>query len=341
MRKAIYNINISIFSVLSLLIVFFVLLLILKLHLLDALLTGLLVYEIINSLSGKIKIKGMSSDVSRLIVVGIFVSIIVIIVTLITFIVITFFKGSVDNLPNLLHKMADTIEAALSIMPPWITQHFPSDTLQFKTITVNWLRLHAVELQAAGKETLKTAAHILIGIVLGILVALDSGKPSNGLGPLASALKQSIIKLETSFRFVVFAQMRISAINTFFTAIYLAVVLPLFGIHIQLVKTLVALSFITGLLPVIGNLISNSAIIIVSLSKSFNTALLSLIFLVVIHKLEYFLNAKIVGIHTKSKAWELLLAMLLMETLFGLPGLAAASIYYAYIKSELMEMRLI
>ena len=46
-------------------------------------------------------------------------------------------------------------------------------------------------------------------------------------------------RLGDSFRNVVFAQVRISALNTIFTAIYLVVVLPLFGVHLPLAKTLI------------------------------------------------------------------------------------------------------
>ena len=36
-------------------------------------------------------------------------------------------------------------------------------------------------------------------------------------------------------------------------------------------------------------------------------------------------------------AWELLLSMLILESAFGIPGLVAAPIYYAYLKAELSE----
>jgi predicted PurR-regulated permease PerM len=62
---------------------------------------------------------------------------------------------------------------------------------------------------------------------------------------------------------------------------------------------------------------------------------------VVIHKLEYFLNARIVGTRIQARAWELLLAMLVLEVAFGIAGLIAAPIYYAYIKSELSDAGLI
>src|SRR5207302_4517232 len=98
--------------------------------------------------------------------------------------------------------------------------------------------------------------------------------------------------------------------------------------------TLVAVTFIAGLLPVVGNLISNTVIVIVSLSVSFVVAIASLVFLVVIHKLEYFLNARIVGSRIHARPWELLIAMLAMEAAFGLPGVAAAPVFYAYLKME-------
>ena len=166
----------------------------------------------------------------------------------------------------------------------------------------------------------------------------------DGTGPknaLATALGERCRRFSEAFRRIVFAQIRISAINTLFTAIYLLVVLPLLGIHLPFAKTMVILTFVTGLLPVVGNLISNTVIVIVSLAHSPHTALLSLVFLIVVHKLEYFLNARIVGARISAHAWELLLAMLAMEAAFGLPGIVAAPIYYAYLKQELIDAELV
>ena len=95
------------------------------------------------------------------------------------------------------------------------------------------------------------------------------------------------------------------------------------------------MTFVAGLIPVFGNLISNVVVVIVSLSVSPFVALGSLVYLVAIHKLEYFLNARFVGTQIEARAWELLLAMLLMEAAFGIAGLIAAPIYYAYLKDEL------
>ena len=67
----------------------------------------------------------------------------------------------------------------------------------------------------------------------------------------------------------------------------------------------------------------------------------SLLFLMVIHKLEYFLNARVMGGTIHARAWELLLAMLVMDAIFGIPGVVAAPIYYAYLKNELSAQNLI
>jgi predicted PurR-regulated permease PerM len=67
----------------------------------------------------------------------------------------------------------------------------------------------------------------------------------------------------------------------------------------------------------------------------------SVVFLVVIHKLEYFLNARIIGGRIRAHAWELLIAMFVMEAVFGISGVIAAPIYYAYIKSELTGKNLV
>jgi predicted PurR-regulated permease PerM len=206
---------------------------------------------------------------------------------------------------------------------------------------VEGLRGHAGELQKIGTEAGRIGVHILIGLGIGALIALHDVHPSHPLGPLAQALQERAVRLSEAFRRIVFAQVRIAAVNTTLTALYLAVVLPIFGVDLPLTKTLIAVTFFVGLLPVVGNLVSNTFIVVVSLSVSLSVAIASLVFLLIIHKLEYFLNAHIVGTQIHARAWELLLAMLGMEAAFGIPGVIAAPIYYAYLKDELVSRRLI
>jgi predicted PurR-regulated permease PerM len=139
----------------------------------------------------------------------------------------------------------------------------------------------------------------------------------------------------------VFAQVKISSVNTVLTGIFLLVVLPIFHVYLPLSKTLVVATFVFGLLPVVGNLITNTLIFVMGLSISPLVAVAALAYLIVIHKLEYFLNARIIGGQISARAWELLIAMLFMEAVFGAPGLIAGPIYYAYLKRELKAAGLI
>jgi len=165
--------------------------------------------------------------------------------------------------------------------------------------------------------------------------------PLSRAKPFAREMRNRIQLFGKAFENIVFAQIRISAINTMLTGIFLLGVLPAFGVHLPFSNTLVILTFFTGLLPVIGNLISNTVITIISIGVSFKVAIAALFFLVIIHKLEYFINAKIVGSKIQASAWEILLAFLMMEACFGVNGLLMAPIVYAYLKSELLQEKLI
>jgi predicted PurR-regulated permease PerM len=196
-------------------------------------------------------------------------------------------------------------------------------------------------LQGVGKDFARGLAHILIGMVVGALLSLREVKSPAEPPPLAASLLERADRLSRSFRRVVFAQVWIAAVNAFLTGLYLAVLLPVLGVDLPLTKTLIAVTFVCGLLPVVGNLISNTIIVVVSLSQSLFVAIGSLSYLIVIHKLEYFLNARIIGSRIRAKAWEMLLAMLFMEAAFGIPGLIAAPIYYAYLKDELKNRAMV
>ena len=67
----------------------------------------------------------------------------------------------------------------------------------------------------------------------------------------------------------------------------------------------------------------------------------SLVFLVLIHKLEYFVNARILGGEIHAAAWEIVLAIFCFEAAFGIPGVIVAPIIYAYLKVELADRKLI
>lgn len=322
----------------------FTLFFIVKFSLLPAVLAGLLVFQLVHIITPYIArhFPGKrTSNYSKLWAVGILVFIIVSLLALAGAGLVAFLRSDAGSVTVLLAKMAQILEDSRQIFPAWLLDHLPADAVDFKELATMWLRTHADQLQVVGKEAGRVTAHVIIGMIIGGMLALREAITIDHFKPFARALVGRSSLFSDAFRRVVFAQIRISAINTFFTAVYLAAVLPLTGVHLPLVKTMIAITFIVGLIPVIGNLISNTIIVIVSLSHSLGVAMGSLLYLVVIHKFEYFLNARIVGTQIRANAWELLIAMLCMEAAFGLIGIVAAPIYYAYIKAELRVRDLI
>jgi len=311
-------------------LMFIALVAVLHLQLLPALLAGLLVYELVHILGRRLPARLVGGR-GKLVAVGVLTILVIAGLTLTSLGLHAFMRSDAGSVAALLHKMADIIDT----LPAWITESLPTGPEGIKQALVDWLREHAKELQSMGKEAGHMLAHVLIGVVIGAMAALIEAGEAQQPKALEVALLARISKLADAFRRIVFAQVRISAINTAFTAVYLLVALPYFGVHLPFAKTMVLVTFIVGLLPVVGNLVSNTVIVVVSLAHSPQAAVSSLVFLVVIHKLEYFLNARIVGSKINARAWELLLAMLVMESAFGIAGLVAAPIYYAYLKDEL------
>jgi len=316
------------------------LVLVLHLHLLTALLSGLLVFELVHIIAPVLHRRFFGRR-PRPVAVALLAALIVGTMTAVVIAIIAFLRSEAGSLPVLLHNIADILERAKTALPEWLGVYMPGDADELREDLFEWLNSHANEVRLAGTETLRTLANILVGMIVGAILALHEAVNPAANKPLAAALAARATKLGDAFRRVVFAQARISLINTIFSAIYLALALPLLGVQLPLIKTMIAITFVAGLLPVVGNLISNTVIVIVSLAYSVHVAVASLVFLVVVHKLEYFLNAKIIGTRIVARAWELLVAMLAMEAAFGLPGVVAAPIYYAYVKTELVDRGLI
>ena len=317
------------------------LLLALKLRLLPALLAGLLVVQLVHLLAPRFVIGKLSHTWSKILVVSLITLVVLGALGGLTAGAILYLRTE-GGLTGLLTKMAEVIENSRELLPPWAREWLPQgDESVIRAGLVEWLRTHAQDLRKMGGDAGRVLLLMLIGMVIGSFVALREATPNLRLGPLSVELCERVQRLGEAFRRVVFAQLRISALNALLTWIYLGLILPSFGVELPFVKTMVLVTFVVGLLPVLGNLISNTVIVIISLSHSLHVAAGSLAFLVVIHKLEYFVNARIIGGQIKARAWELLIVMLAMEAAFGVPGVIAAPVFYAYIKKELSDRELI
>jgi predicted PurR-regulated permease PerM len=184
------------------------------------------------------------------------------------------------------------------------------------------------------------ASFVLIQLVIGLVVALsmflntrrgkgiDPAEREGMYGAVAGELGRRARAFFASFALVIGAQITISLINTCLTTVFIVWNRFPYG------WVIIVLTFLCGLLPIIGNLLSNTLIIGVSFTMSPRMALVALIFLVLIHKLEYFLNSKIIGDRIKNPMWLTLIALVLGERIMGIPGMILAPVVLHYVKME-------
>lgn len=187
----------------------------------------------------------------------------------------------------------------------------------------------------------------LVAFVIGVVVAISlflntrvepELDPETGRDNLYSqTFLEVVARFRTfyqSFKTVMGAQIVISLINALLTAVFLV------WNSFPYSPVLAGLTFLLGLLPIVGNLMSNTLIVSVGFTISPEMALIALIFLVVIHKLEYFLNSKIIGDRIRNPMWLTLLGLLVGEKLMGIPGMILAPVVLHYVKVEASRNRL-
>lgn len=312
--------------------------LVLRFHLFPAAFAGLTVYVLTLKLARHLP-KNMNRFAHK-VALGV---VVICVITCLTSVcaAIWSFVGSHHGIAALLATVVDTLSSLRRTLPEAVAEVLPTTIEGLREQLTAMLGEHVQKISVVGMESLKIFAHILLGMVVGGMAAVHHFKEHDKAPPFIGALRSRLRNLTTAFDKVVFAQVKISAFNTVLTALYLLVALPLFDVHLPMATILVLLTFAVGMLPVVGNLVSNTLIVLLSLGISPAVGVASLIFLVLIHKAEYFLNARIVGHEVQATAWELLCAMLLLETVFGVAGLVAAPVVYAWLKAEIKEQGLI
>jgi len=314
-------------------------------HLVSALIVGLMLYLILDRVSARFHGR-MSRGIVRPLALLTVAAITGAIVTAAVFLLVTMLRRGAGNVPAMMEQMAEILGSVRIWLGGLGKQFIPevmTDAEDFKVMVQSWLKTHAQTVRAGGLWLGMGLVHMIMGGLLAILVFFRhiTHHEDANRGPLARALVDKVDRFAHAFGRVAAAQVKISAVNTTLTGLYLLVLLPLFGIHIPFATTLVVITFICGLIPVLGNLISNTVITILSMGVSIGTAVASLTFLIVIHKLEYLINSRIVGGETDSQAWEILLAIIIGEAAFGLGGIVVAPIAYAFIKRELRDRGLV
>jgi len=217
-----------------------------------------------------------------------------------------------------------------------------SDYASLKTVALDEVKDKVANVGRYARAAALQIAMLIMGLVVALSLFVSArweveNDPDVGKDSLYSMVVRELgVRFQTfyaSFARVIGAQIAISTINTILTAAFLL----WNGYHY--VTVIIVLTFLFGLLPIIGNILSNTLIVGVGFTLSPKIALFALIFLVVIHKLEYFLNSKIIGDRIKNPMWLTLLGLILGEKLMGIPGMILAPVVLHYIKVETSRNR--
>jgi predicted PurR-regulated permease PerM len=246
-----------------------------------------------------------------------------------------------ESVRDFMLTLAETLSQAKQYLPGAIADSIPATWLDMRTLAASALKEHANAVAGFGSHVLQSTLLTLVGWITGVLAAVSLVRTPNAAEQPAFFATWSRLwaQLAASFKHVAWAQAKIAGINALMTGLFVMVVMPIFGWHLPYAKTLILATFFCGLLPVVGNLISNSFICILALSVSFPAAIVAFVFLVLVHKMEYFLSARIQGHEIGAKAWELLIVLFVFERLFGPAGMVAAPVIYAFVKADLKRMR--
>jgi predicted PurR-regulated permease PerM len=252
-----------------------------------------------------------------------------------------FIRAAINALP----KIADnSVPAAIA----WAEEHnfnLPFEDFEgLKATAMTTLKEQAKYLgdfANFARHASTTLVFIIIAIVCAVSIFFnsridlfrESHKVRNNLYSVYSdEITARFSEFYRSFATVIGAQMTISAINTVLTAIFV------FTIGLPYAPLVIGLTFLCGLFPIVGNVISNTMIVFVGFMVSGKLAIMALIFLVVIHKLEYFLNSKIIGSRIRNPIWLTLIGLIIGEKLMGVPGMILSPVVLNYLRVEMSKI---
>lgn len=220
--------------------------------------------------------------------------------------------------------------------------HLPFEDLDtLKTVGAEAIKDHFGLVGNFAKTASKHVVYIVIGLMIGACLFLN---PQIDLERERRILKSNLYTIccdeigarfrnfYRSFATVMGAQVIISAINTILTAIFVL------SVHLPYSSVVIGITFLCGLLPIIGNILSNAVIVGIGFTISPNMAMAALVFLIVLHKLQYVLNSKIIGDRIKNPVWLTLLGLVIGERMMGIAGLILAPVILNYVKMEAAQI---
>lgn len=293
-------------------------------HLGLALLAGLFAYSILD-LAHRLFARKMGVLKARISAVMMFF----IVAAGMSWMLVHFLRQSLSTFPDMLSSAMPKIN---EITRGWGID-LPFDNMQeLRGVLVDAVKENAGGITKASGLLTNRFFHVLLAVVAAILAIFAPKQESESrtlYGALRIEFDERVRRFLESFERVLGAQVAISCINTTLTAAFL-----LF-LSFPYAAFLIPATFLLGILPLIGNILSNTIIVCAALTMTLKHAVLALLFLVVIHKGEYFLNSRIIGTSIRVPMWQTLLGILVGEAVMGVPGIILAPAIIHYVRGEL------
>jgi len=293
-------------------------------HLGPALLAGLFAYSVLD-IAHRLFARRVGVWKARLSAVALFV----VVAAGIAWMTAHFLRQSLSAVPSILSTAMPRInEIALR----WGVELPFGNMEELRSVLVEAVKENAGGIGKASGLITRGFFHVLLAVVAAVLAFLSVGREPDRrtqAGALRAEFDGRVRLFLGSCERVLAAQVGISAINTTLTAAFLI----LLGFPYS--AYLIPATFVLGILPIIGNILSNTIICAAAVTISLKHVVFALIFLVVIHKGEYFLNSRIIGGSIRVPMWQTLLGILIGEAVMGVPGIILAPTILHYVRAEL------
>ncbi|HEX4843547.1 MAG TPA: AI-2E family transporter [Limnobacter sp.] len=238
--------------------------------------------------------------------------------------------------PQLVDEALRNLNTVTASLPDAVKQHIPGKPSDlYKMLTKGESDVMGY-VRNFGGASFFIFLQLVFALILGVSAALMSSAMPTQVGtaakPLAHAWLQALENYVRSFTLLMGAQVYVSIWNTFCTAVFVYGILPAFDVILPFRELLLMFTAVASLIPAAGNIMANTLILVLTVRYGVFVAMGSVMYLFIIHKLEYFINGFIIGRNVRASVPEMLIAIILGEVAFGLPGLITAPVTYAFLK---------
>ena len=259
-----------------------------------------------------------------------------ILATALTWIFVKFLRLGLSRLPVLM----DAVLPRLTILSERHGLDLPIENAhELRDLVIAAAKKNAASLSKTSGLLTRGFFLVIAGVFVAVMRFLTAsggltpGPGGESGGSLFDALRREFAARASlfirSFERVVGAQVTISIVNTLLTAVFL------YGLGFPFRTFLTLTAFVCGMVPIVGNVVSNIVIVTAGLIVSEQMAMFGLVYLVIIHKLEYLLNSRIVGGAIDTPMWLTLLGLVIGEAVMGVPGVLLAPALLHYAREEL------